>query len=328
MVLLDWKAQRYKHSLERIAYLDIAKGIGILLVIIGHLFESNIHTYIYLFHMPLFFFISGLLYRPNNKYLRRKTKYIIIPFFIFSIISFPIKYLERSCLQKHIYFNVSYLTPAFYNIPLWFCISLFTISCIYYIIDSKTNRHLKLLLCGTIIFIGIIFAELKIFLPIYLSQSLLAFPFYFLGVLLNKHNFRKTITNHKYLVIFFSICILLYSIHKDICTDISILIINRNPILYIAPAISGSFLVIIISIYILKWEQLKNINHILIYLGRKSLYIFALHWPFITILDYLLSRITNNNHYISFFTFIIIIIVPLSIGKILEKYIPSIFIKT
>ena len=278
--------------------------------------------------MPLFFFISGLLYRPSNKYLQRKAKYILIPFFIFSSISFPIKFIERSYLQNHIYFNVSYLTPAFYNIPLWFCISLFTISSLYYIIDSNTNRHLKHFLCGAIIFIGFIFAEQKIFLPIYLSQSLLAFPFYYLGVLLNKREFRLIITNHNHLFIFFSICILLYSTYNNICTDISILVIDRNPILFIAPAISGSYLIIVFSIYILNWGLLKNINHMLIYLGKKSLYIFALHWPFITILDHLLFGITNNNHYISIFTFIIIIIVPLGTGKILEKLIPSIFKKT
>ena len=278
--------------------------------------------------MPLFFFISGLLYCPNNKYLQRKAKYIIIPFFLFSLISFPIKFLERSYLQKHIYFNVSYLTPAFYNIPLWFCISLFTISSLYYIIDSKTNRHLKHLLCGAFIFIGFIFAEQKIFLPIYLSQSLLAFPFYYFGVLLNKRKFRRIISNHNHLFIFFSISILLYSTHNNICTDISILVIDRNPILYIAPAISGSYLIILFSIYILKWGRLKKTNHMLIYIGRKSLYIFALHWPFITILDHLLFGISNNNYFISIFTFIIIIFIPLGTGKILEKLIPSIFKKT
>ena len=277
--------------------------------------------------MPLFFFISGLLYRTSNKYLQRKTKNIIIPFFIFSFISFPIKFLERSYLQNHIYFNVTYLTPAFYNIPLWFCISLFTISSLYYIIDSNTNQHLKHLLCGAIISIGILLAERKILLPIYLSQSLLAFPFYYLGVLLNKRKFRLIILNHNHLVLFFSICILLYSTHNNICTDISTLDIDRNPILFIVPAISGSYLIIIFSIYLFKWGLLKNIYHMLMYLGRKSLYIFALHWPFITILDSLLGT-TNNNNYNSIFTFIIIIIIPLGIGKILEKYIPSIFIKT
>lgn len=38
--------------------IDIAKGIGIFLVVLGHftVFASPLYHYIYLFHMPLFFF--------------------------------------------------------------------------------------------------------------------------------------------------------------------------------------------------------------------------------------------------------------------------------
>lgn len=52
---------------ERETYIDIAKGIGIILVVIGHLHGINhiIHDFFYLFHMPLFFIISGYLY--NHK---------------------------------------------------------------------------------------------------------------------------------------------------------------------------------------------------------------------------------------------------------------------
>ena len=41
---------------KRIHYLDYAKGIAIILVVLGHIFSGgNIKTYIYSFHMPLFF---------------------------------------------------------------------------------------------------------------------------------------------------------------------------------------------------------------------------------------------------------------------------------
>lgn len=43
----------------RLTFIDIAKFGGIFLVIIGHLpTTANIHTYIYSFHMPLFFILS------------------------------------------------------------------------------------------------------------------------------------------------------------------------------------------------------------------------------------------------------------------------------
>lgn len=49
----------------RLEYLDAAKGLGILLVILGHIYAWNpninrkiLVTWIYSFHMPLFFIVS------------------------------------------------------------------------------------------------------------------------------------------------------------------------------------------------------------------------------------------------------------------------------
>lgn len=48
---------------ERLDHIDACKGIGILLVILGHTnVPSIVHTIIYSFHMPLFFIISGYLF--------------------------------------------------------------------------------------------------------------------------------------------------------------------------------------------------------------------------------------------------------------------------
>lgn len=66
---------------------SIAKGIGILLVVIGHCVPNIFHIkqFIYLFHMPLFFFLSGYCYRVESEekmleYIFRKVKTLYIPF--------------------------------------------------------------------------------------------------------------------------------------------------------------------------------------------------------------------------------------------------------
>lgn len=129
--------------MKRIDYLDIAKGLGIILVVIGHLDSTCVHTIIYYFHMPLFFFISGIFYDPSHDFLLKKIKQAFIPIFVFSAISFPIKFIERSFLQEHVYFNLSYLTFQFYNIPLWFLISLFTIAILFYLVDITCSKRIK-----------------------------------------------------------------------------------------------------------------------------------------------------------------------------------------
>ena len=53
-----------KHTIgnKRIDEIDVAKGIGIIMTIIGHnVFEGYVKTFIYSFHMPLFFVLAGLV---------------------------------------------------------------------------------------------------------------------------------------------------------------------------------------------------------------------------------------------------------------------------
>lgn len=80
---------------ERNKTIDNAKGIGIILVIAGHLFtkDSIPFMYIFSFHMPLFFIISGYLMN-GDKYSTliecAKTSFVryVKPYFAFCIIGF------------------------------------------------------------------------------------------------------------------------------------------------------------------------------------------------------------------------------------------------
>lgn len=82
---------------NRIGYIDIAKGIGILLVYIGHCNMGNgdftqLMPWIYAFHMPLFFFVSGLLFPDKplaaNKFYRNKFASLVVPYILFSILNY------------------------------------------------------------------------------------------------------------------------------------------------------------------------------------------------------------------------------------------------
>ena len=77
---------------NRIVWIDIAKGLGIILVIAGHLFryDSYISTVIFSFHMPLFFFFAGMLEHDCelnfSKYLKKALKKLILPWGMFFVI--------------------------------------------------------------------------------------------------------------------------------------------------------------------------------------------------------------------------------------------------
>ena len=63
-------------------WVNSAKGIGVVLVIIGHLLYSSnlpmINKFIYAFHMPLFFILSGFVQgaNTNDEYIVRKFRRI------------------------------------------------------------------------------------------------------------------------------------------------------------------------------------------------------------------------------------------------------------
>ena len=60
---------------ERYTWIDCIKGIGIFLVVLGHIYKDNyIGQWIYSFHMPLFFMLSGyLMYTKSVDWKSRRS---------------------------------------------------------------------------------------------------------------------------------------------------------------------------------------------------------------------------------------------------------------
>lgn len=119
-----------------------------------------------------------------------------------------------------------------------------------------------------------------------------------------------------------AILILIYTQISHISTNISGLIVNTNPLLYYIPALSGVYLIIHISI--LRVENGRK-AYLLNFLGRNSIYIFALHWPLITILQKLNEVLGIGKLIGNIFIFFIIICISLFIGKLLAYLFPQIF---
>jgi acyltransferase len=89
---------------ERLVWVDVAKGIGIALVVLGHApgLGDGTRTLIYAFHMPLFFLLSGLLASargleaPFPAYAAEQARRLLVPYFAFSLLSYPIWWLAVS----------------------------------------------------------------------------------------------------------------------------------------------------------------------------------------------------------------------------------------
>lgn len=142
---------------KRLDYLDVAKGIGILLVILGHCQLGRIgraHSLIYSFHMPLFFFISGVCF--SNKYTFstlavKRFRQIILPTIYFSIIS--------TLLVDGLGLNVEWWDwSKHFPFALWFLPVLYFTELVAWLICNKNYEQGKLcyLPIGTIVFVSFV----------------------------------------------------------------------------------------------------------------------------------------------------------------------------
>ena len=137
---------------ERYEWLDISKGIAILLVVLGHAIQyylypidyadSLSYRVIYSFHMPFFFFLSGLSSGfSNNPFfnkdnLKKKIKRLMIPYVAWGLI-----YLPANLLYKG--WSTNLMTDLFMNPPrfgLWYLYSLFFIWLFHTCILSITDK--------------------------------------------------------------------------------------------------------------------------------------------------------------------------------------------
>ena len=66
----------------RIRWIDITKGVAIVSVILGHTFQfgNPVHAFVYSFHIPLFFIVSGYLAKPKRADINKLSKRILYPY--------------------------------------------------------------------------------------------------------------------------------------------------------------------------------------------------------------------------------------------------------
>lgn len=133
---------------NRLPYLDAAKGMGIMLVVLGHIWEaeSPATILIYSFHVPLFFLISGILMahtqiekRPWREILPAKIRGLVVPYVFFEAVFVCIFGIRNhfDFGSEHVYDGLL-LQPL--NVPLWFLGIMFAAE-LFLIFQLKTVKN-------------------------------------------------------------------------------------------------------------------------------------------------------------------------------------------
>lgn len=294
---------------KRVLFIDIAKGIGIILMIIGHSLKlgSLKRNTIFSFHMPLFIITSGFFYKRKTfmNELKNLIINLLIPtmniyFFVFlysNIDKMAFKDFFKNIIKSIIigYSHQSKIKYEFKSIGvLWFNYFLIILRLLFNI-NKKIEKENDIILFIIILmetYIGYLIGVKKYWLPWSIDVSFACILFYYVGYILNKYKiFYEIYGNIKIILIIFLMWI---EGIKYNWIEIAVRKYPNGLWCYIT-AISGSIIILILA-WIIE-AKLKIFSKFLSLCGKNSLYILFGHHIEMSLINYKLLIVDKSTYY-------------------------------
>lgn len=319
---------------KRESYIDIAKGIGIILVILGHIDIGPATSWVYSFDLPLFYILSGLCFKYREsvlEHIKSKMRRCIIPYAVFGTIIVLVESKTGYLYETGLRTNLKRLLLQERYSTLWFLATWFFGNIIFYFIVKLCKQRIYLVLLVSII-LSVIFVYLDQnvirALPWNIDTAFIITIFMAVGYWLRENQkicngITHAGTKNK---IILATCFL---IGNALCYIGNIILSGKSLEMYwnsygiyplmLAAAIFGSLFVIVISSS-LRCAPLEK-------LGRNSMTTFALHqsvflWPY-TLLFRKIGLITFkpgiNNIIAKMLLFILVIISCWIVDSVIRK---------
>lgn len=328
---------------KRIQYLDLAKGLSIILVVLYHIcIHQHDRPYavklLPVFLMPLYFFLSGLFFKEYESFggfLLRKVNKVLIPFAFF--------YLTTSFVLPNILNLFGFTVAAtqslgisglwafitdekFANNPIWFLWALFLINIYFYVIlvltkhltSNPTYEAVTLTVVSFAIgFLGVVYFSNHYNLPGFADTAMSALPFFAMGYLSNKYTDIFTSNRwDKYLPVIIVLCFALTFYVGGHSGWMS----NRfqlHPILVYVCGITGTMG----SIFTAK--LLKDLPFIT-YWGRYSLIILCTHGLLLQVFMPLSRKVDLPKPIMAFIVLGVVMFSYQLIIPLMKKYLPHV----
>jgi len=139
---------------DRLNYIDVAKGIGILLVVFGHNWivfaeKGELFNIIYSFHMPLFLFLSGVFFNPDKKFTNlaiERADSLLKPYFVILVFLWIAYFSHKGYSSREYFVGVFYgngTTLPWALVPMWFLTHLWIVSIFSWLFIKATNLDIK-----------------------------------------------------------------------------------------------------------------------------------------------------------------------------------------
>lgn len=293
------KEQESRINSKRDIAVDIAKGIFILLMLVGHFsIDSRLRSIIYSCHMIAFIFFSGYFYKSGKKLrqtLVRMMKSFLMPYLIFVLGIVCLDYEKWSgayfieVIRRYV-LGMSFSKVVFTDVesvgPVYFILMLFAIRLLYMLIDrifKKENCKYAAVLIVSIF--GIVIGKNGYWLPWSFDVACYGVIFYQLGIWAKQKNMLEKVgTSH---ILYFVLSpIWAYMIYSG-SMEIAVRNYGRYGLVIIG-SMSGVMLVYKLALYIM--NNLPIFAKCLSYMGEGSIIIIIIH----TMLGGYIGEIVNN----------------------------------
>ena len=302
---------------KRIEEIDTAKGIGILCVMFGHcitLMSNPVNVFVLSFHMPLFFFLSGMVLnkeQPTKVFIKRKIKSLGTAM----IAAYGMYILMGWLVDVFWLKNESIVTFDYVRgLNNWFIITL----CISIIAVKVVNK--RKIYVFTVVLAYLLFLKFRggTYVPyMYIEQSLLAYVFISLGLLLGE-KLMEIMKNNKAVcfengMVFFVILNFIAQYNGPCAMAANMY--GKNKIFFTITSVLGIIAVLNISMCGIKSELLDTC-------GRNSMIIFVTHFSALKLITSIWTEISKYQYveypwYIIVFT--ILLMVELGIIWLFKK---------
>ena len=182
---------------ERIVWLDYGKTIAIYLVVLAHTaLYKPAEGFIYTFHMPFFFFMSGYLFSYSKypsymEFVKRRFRQLLVPYVVINMITYLLWLLVLRNVGSDAGEDVGALSPLMaavtvnatemvHDVPLWFLAALFMVENLYYLLYR--NARYRVVVTLLLLLLAVLNNTYNtVRLPFCIDISLVALLFYRLG---------------------------------------------------------------------------------------------------------------------------------------------------
>ena len=275
---------------DRIKYWNIAKGIAILLMILGHAegIPAYLRTIIFSFHMPLLIIANGYFIKSYDikRTFKKSVKSLLVPYMevcLISAVIYTVVAENGSAAERFLYkikamlggmSKISIRFESFDSVWLvWFVCCLFVTRNLYVILMKLLENYSSGIRLGVLVllaFAGYVVGKYYAFLPWSLDVALVSLLFMAVGDWLRRNKFFETNGAYKLAI---PAAVWIYFLTKGICIELAT---RSYPlgIWCIVEAVAGSLTVISLSQLLSRY---RGITNILSWIGQNTMLILALH---------------------------------------------------